>query len=80
MGTFAMPTTAPRCIDIDSDIDPIDDTTFIGGDNNELMLVRVCALFQPMFPTTTLGMQMPTDGNGNYALVVSSAFVNEPTR
>ena len=80
MATFSMPTTAPRCIDIDSEIDPIDDTTFIGGGNNDLMLVRVCALFQPMFITTGWGMNMPTDGNGNYALVVKSAFVNEPTR
>lgn len=80
MGTWVIPPGDARCIDQDANINPIDDTTFIGGGNNELMLVRVCALFQPLFPSTVLGMQMPADGNGNYALVVSSAFVNEPTR
>lgn len=80
MNLWNMPTTNPRCIDVNSTIDPIDDTTFIGGGNNEMMLIRVCSLHQPMFPSTTWGMQMPTDGNGNYALVVTSAFVNEPSR
>ena len=69
-------------------INPIDDTTYLQGGNNELMLVRVCGLFTPFFPTTTLGMQMPRyDPNPldevdsvKYALVVTSAFVNEPTR
>lgn len=68
-------------------IDPLADTTYDGGGNNELMLVRVCALFTPFFPTTSLGMQMPRydpdplDGfaSDKYALVVTTAFVNEPT-
>lgn len=69
-----------KCIDQESPIDPVDETTYALGGNDDLMLVRVCALFQPMFPSTTLGMQMPDDGNGNYSLVVTSAFVNEPSR
>ncbi len=69
-----------KCIDQASVIDPIDETTYLGGGNNEMMLVRVCALYQPFFPSTTLGMQMPKDDFGNYALVVTSAFVNEPSR
>lgn len=69
-----------RCIDQTADIDPIDDTTYLGGGNNQLMLVRVCSLYRPMFAPTGWGMQMPNDGNGNYALVVTTAFVNEPTR
>lgn len=80
MVTFNMPTTQPRCIDVNSTIDPIDDTTFVGGGNNELMLVRVCALLDPFFPSTVLGMQMPEYDEGRYALIVNSAFVNEPSR
>ncbi|MEO0702555.1 MAG: pilus assembly protein [Pseudomonadota bacterium] len=69
-----------RCIDQDTTINPLDETTFTGGGSNELMMVRVCALYQPMFKPTGWGMQMPkADDNGNYALVVKSAFVNEPT-
>jgi len=82
-GTWAMPNTQPLCIDVNNgSINPIDDTTFIGGGNNELMLVRVCAIMDPFFPSTVLGMQMPEHPNsaGRYALVVNSAFVNEPSR
>ncbi len=69
-------------------INPIDDTTFIGGGNNDLMIVQVCGLFDPFFPTTRLGMRMPrydvdpTDDfvSDKFALVVTSAFVNEPSR
>lgn len=69
-----------RCIDIESTIDPFDQTEYSVGGNNELMMVRVCALFQPMFPTTGLGLAMRYDGAGNYAIVVTTAFVNEPSR
>lgn len=83
MSTWTMPTAQPLCIDVNNgSINPIDDTTFIGGGNNELMLVRVCAIMDPFFPSTVLGMQMPEHPNsdGRYALVVNSAFVNEPSR
>jgi len=70
----------PRCIDVESTIDPFDQTEYAVGGNNELMMVRVCALFQPMFPTTGLGLNMQYDGDGNYAIVVTTAFVNEPSR
>jgi hypothetical protein len=70
----------PRCIDVDSAIDPFDQTEYAVGGNNELMMVRVCALFRPMFPTTGLGLAMRYDGEGNYAIVATTAFVNEPSR
>jgi Flp pilus assembly protein TadG len=55
--------------------------TYLTGGNNELMMVRVCAMFQPMFPTTGLGLDMQYLGSGgNYAIVVTSAYVNEPSR
>jgi len=90
--TWAPLTGAANCINESvhnnpvNPINPIVDTTFVGGGNNELMIVRVCALFTPFFPGTTLGMQMPrfdpadTSADAKYALVVTSAFVNEPTR
>lgn len=84
MSTWTMPSPTTKCIDEEAAIDPIDDTTYVGGGNNELMIVRVCALFKPFFPGTTLGMQMPrfkdNDNEWKYALVVTSAFVNEPSR
>lgn len=92
MTTWNVPTNATNCIDEARHNDPVnpinpkDDTTYIGGGNNELMIVRVCALFEPFFPGTTLGMQMPKynpndpAADAKYALVVTSAFVNEPSR
>lgn len=67
-----------RCIDQDSNINPLDQTRYAVGEDNEMMFVRVCALYQPFFPSSVFGMRMPSDGNGNYALVATSAFVNEP--
>lgn len=77
---FAVTMADVRCRDVESEIDPIDVTTFKLGDNNSLMLLRVCAMFRPMFPSTTYGLKLDHDGFGNYALVVTSAYVNEPNR
>jgi TadE-like protein len=55
-------------------------STYLPGGNNELMMVRVCALFRPMFPSTGLGLGLRYDTDGNYAMVVTSAYVNEPSR
>jgi len=41
-------------------------------------MVRVCALSKPLFPTTGFGVGMQVDPDGNYAMVATTAFVNEP--
>ena len=64
------------CVDRSEDIQPVLD--FVPGISNELMLVRVCAVFDPFFPSTGLAAQMQLDSTGAYALVTTSAYVNEP--
>lgn len=64
-----------QCIDREEDIEPV--IAFNGGQPNDLMLIRVCALVEPWFPTTRLAMKMPLV-NGKYALVTTTMFVNEP--
>lgn len=80
----------------DNAINPVSSTTYDDGENNSLMMVRVCGLFTPFFPTTKFGMQMPKYNppetaddpfstgedfvSEKYALVVTTAFVNEPSR
>lgn len=64
------------CVDRGEEIQPV--TTFNGGTGNEMMLVRACAVFDPIFPGTGLGFRLPKDETGGYALVSTSAFVNEP--
>lgn len=51
---------------------------FTPGVMNELMVIRACALFDPYFPTTGLGSQLPRQSGDAYALVSTSSFVIEP--
>jgi len=67
---------AAQCVNREEDIDPV--IAFNGGQPNDLMLIRVCALLEPVFPTTRIALEMPNYGNF-YALVTTSAFVNEPS-
>lgn len=69
-------TTDVTCVDRAEEIQPV--LEFNPGKTNEMMLVRVCAVFDPFFPTTGLAAQMQLDDTGAYALVSMSAYVNEP--
>jgi Flp pilus assembly protein TadG len=75
--TFAMPVVPETCVDRVSNIDP--PTGFNQGVGSELMLVRVCARQDAMFPSTGVGLGLDKDPLGGYALVARSAFVNEPS-
>ena len=73
---WATPASGVDCIRRDEDIEPV--IQFENGQENELMLVRVCAVLDPFFPTVGIGRSMPKDSSGGYIVVASSAFVNEP--
>ncbi|MEM7718396.1 MAG: pilus assembly protein [Pseudomonadota bacterium] len=51
---------------------------FENGAANDLMLIRVCAVVDTVFPTFGVGRTIPQDENGGYIIIASSAFVNEP--
>ncbi len=53
-------------------------TAMNAGEQNELMLLRSCALVDPLFPTAGLALNLPRDSTGARALVAQSIFVNEP--
>lgn len=80
--TFEMPTTAVSCVDKTEEIDPLlepSGTEFAMGSDNEIMLMRICLKEEPMFPTTLVGAGMIEDqADGNYALMTTTVFVNEP--
>ena len=67
-----------RCIDADAPPNTTQQGAFDIGAQNQMMLVRVCAISQPLFPTTGIGVGMRMDQKGNYAIVAATAFVNEP--
>lgn len=69
---------AVRCIDTGAAPNVDQTGTYSAGGQNVMMLVRVCSLAQPLFPTTGIGVGMKMDLEGNYALVATTAFVSEP--
>lgn len=75
--TWALPTEAVECVDRVEDVNPV--TVLQIGQQNDLMLVRVCVTLDAMFPTTGIGLGLPKDGEGGYGLVAVSAFSNEPS-
>ena len=70
------PPAIPDCVDRSEPATP--NRTFEHGIDHELMLIRVCALFDPMFPNFGHGVQLSRERGGDYALVASTLFVMEP--
>ncbi|MFQ6553103.1 TadE/TadG family type IV pilus assembly protein [Aestuariibius insulae] len=67
-----------KCLDI-SDGTPVQPANEVQeGAPNQLMVLRVCALFNPFFPTTGFGKSIPKASGGSYALVSLGAFAIEP--
>lgn len=67
-----------RCVDRQSTDSALTGTVFDVGAENEMMIVRACLLAQPVFPSTAIGVGLGVDPEGNYAMVATTAFVNEP--
>jgi len=64
------------CVDREEDYDPAN--TFTPGQENDLMMVRVCRLFDPLLPGTGLGRKLPENSDGEYGVRITTAFVTEP--
>lgn len=65
-----------QCVNRNAAVQPA--ASFRNGAQNELMLIRVCAVVDPLFPGIGVGRSMPKDPSGGYQIIASSAFVNEP--
>jgi len=72
-----MPPRQASCIDRNETIQPV--VKYENGLQNEMMMIRFCAVIDPLFPSFGLGYTMPKDASGGYRLVSMTAFVNEPT-
>ena len=82
---FKMVLPQRYCMDKSAKIDPLVDppsAEFAYGTDNDIMLLHICLLETPLFPTTIVGAALvAANGNGddeNYGIVVNSVFVNEP--
>lgn len=51
---------------------------FVPGQQNELMLLRACLRYNPLFPQQILGSRLVNDSNGQASLIATTAFVQEP--
>ncbi len=66
----------PDCIDREETGVPLNN--FTTGGNNQLMILRVCALYDPVMPNAIIGASIPKKSGGAYALTATSSFVMEP--
>ncbi|WP_299142035.1 TadE family protein [uncultured Tateyamaria sp.] len=66
-----------ECADVSLPVTP--SLTFVHGSEHQLMLMRACYMFEPVFPTTGLGYAFTKDGTGRVKMVSLSGFVQEPS-
>lgn len=66
----------PDCINAQEEPRPVRD--FKAGQDNDLMLIRACLKYNPIFPAAPLAMAIDMDENGYAKMIVNSAFVQEP--
>lgn len=73
---WVTPSSDVDCTDQSEEVTPV--RSFTNGLDNELMLLRACVKVNPVFATWGMGANMVKDNAGQYALVSSTAFVQEP--
>jgi Flp pilus assembly pilin Flp len=68
------------CEDAASPTSPVDNAANFANNGlpNELMQIRACYRYTPLFPAGFLGNALNVDANGQAAIVTMSAFVQEP--
>ncbi|MBF9058944.1 hypothetical protein HKCCSP123_07075 [Rhodobacterales bacterium HKCCSP123] len=75
--TYDIPTPDVVCVDRnDLTIQP--SNSFEHGQNNELILIRTCAVVDRILPISGFGLNLVRDDTGGMHIVASSVFVNEP--
>ena len=65
----------PDCTDRSEEAKPVRE--FTNGPPNELMILRACAIVDPVFVTSSMGRALAND-DGLIALTATTAFVQEP--
>jgi hypothetical protein len=64
------------CLDEEGTVHPL--TQFNPGGEDQLMLIRVCALVDRILPISGLGLELTRDDQDNIHLIAATIFVNEP--
>ncbi|MBD1202831.1 MAG: pilus assembly protein [Rhodobacteraceae bacterium] len=75
---FLMPAFDAPCVTRDGTIiQPV--TQITPGQQNDLMLIRVCVTVDALFAGSTFAVPITYDAQGGYAISVASVYVNEPS-
>ena len=77
-GEWTALSSTPACIDRETTIDPVSETTYTPGVANQIVAVRACALMEPLFANIGIGALMPKDANGEFRVISYSAYAQEP--
>lgn len=73
---FAQFDQAADCIDVSEPV--TDPRGFDLGREHQLMILRACVKFKPVFPSSGLGYAFTKDGSGRARMISTAAFVQEP--
>ena len=74
--SYALPDYQTMCLDEEGTVHPL--TQFTPGGEDQLMLIRVCALVDRILPISGLGLELTRDDQDNIHLIAATIFVNEP--
>ncbi len=77
MTTYDLPPNDVLCVDR-NEIEIRPDNTFDQGQDNELILIRACAVVDRILPISGFGLNLTRDDTGGLHMVATSMFVNEP--
>ena len=69
--------TNADCVDTSLPVKPL--RQWVHGSEHQLMMLRACYMFKPVFPSTGLGKEFAKDGSGRAKLIAYSGFVQEPS-
>ncbi len=73
---FAQFDQSADCVDTSQPVEPVRGFTL--GLENQMMMLRACVRFDPIYPTSGLGYEFEKDGSGQAKMIAVAAFVQEP--
>ena len=71
------PSDGARCVNRETNVDPA--YRYTPGGRSQIVFMRSCIIVDPITPFMGLGLALQRDSSGGFAIVSSTAFVNEPS-
>lgn len=75
--TYEIPMPDVSCVNR-ANLDVVPANQFRQGQDNDLVLIRACAVVDRILPFSGFGLNLVRDDTGGLHMVASSVFVNEP--